>query len=76
MQLQLDVNDYKANILFEFLDIFKKDDLISDYVIIDKTFNSYEKDLLSDLQDFDTTLKKAKDGVGTTTDKVIVIKDL
>jgi len=35
MQLQLNVNDVKANILFDFLEIFKKDNMISDYKIID-----------------------------------------
>jgi len=31
MQLQLNVNDLKANIFLELLDVFKKDNLIKDY---------------------------------------------
>ena len=69
MQLQLNINEYKANILFGFLDIFKQDDLIKDYKIIDtKTqYTEYEKEILNDLKDLKSSMSEA----GIKTNKYI-----
>ena len=60
MQLQLNVNDVKANILLSFLDIFKQDDLIKDYKIIDKESNytDYENEILEDLKNLKSSMNE------------------
>lgn len=72
MQLQLNVNDFKASIFLELLDVFKKDNLINDYKIVDN-YNKFEEDILNDLQDFKTTLNNAKHGNGKKIDKFVNI---
>lgn len=69
MQLQLNINDYKANILFKYLDVFKQDDLIKDYKIIDAQtkYNEYEQDILNDLEELKTSLYEE----GVKTDKYV-----
>ena len=69
MQLELNVNDLKANIVLSFLDVFKQDNLIKNYKIIDtKTqYNDYEKEILEDLKD----LKSSLDEDGKKTDRYI-----
>ena len=52
MQLQLNVNDVKANILLKFLDIFKEDNIIQDYKVLNTrhaTYNDYEKEIIEDI---------------------------
>ena len=71
MQLQLNVNDFKANIFLELLDVFKKDDLIKDYKII-KTYNDDENQILDDLKEFKIDLKNS----GYKTDKFIQLNDI
>jgi len=58
MQLQLNVNDLRANILLNFLDLFKKDNLINDYQVIDTQdkYNDYEKEILEDLEELKTSI--------------------
>jgi hypothetical protein len=71
MQLQLNVNDVKVDILLSFLDIFKQDDLIKDYQIIDNQ-NSYtddENEILEDLKDLKSSIQEE----GIKTDKYIEI---
>jgi len=65
MQLQLNINEYKANILFGFLDVFKQDDLIKDYKVIDteSRYNDYEQEILEDLQGLKSSI--LEDGVKT-----------
>ena len=74
MQLQLNVNDTKANILFRFLDIFKQDELIKDYQIISNQnkLTDYENEILEDLKD----LKASVNENGIKTDKYIEIVDI
>jgi len=69
MQLQLNINDYKANILFKYLDVFKQDDLIKDYKIIDAqtNYNEYKQDILNDLEELKTSLYEE----GVKTDKYV-----
>ena len=67
MQLQLNINNYKANI---FLEILKKDNLVEDYKIVNE-YNEYENEILNDLQNLNTSIKEE-----IKTDKYIEIKDL
>ena len=69
MQLQLNVNDLRANILLNFLDLFKQDDLIKDYQVIDtqNKYNDYEKEILEDLKDLKSSISES----GIKTDKYI-----
>ena len=73
MQLQLNVNDLKANILLSFLDVFKQDDLIKDYQIIDNknNFTDYENEILEDLKNLKSSMCKK----GIKTNKYIKIND-
>ncbi len=48
MQLQIDVNNVKSTIFLELLNLFKKDNMINDYKIIDDNTSS-DDELLSDL---------------------------
>jgi hypothetical protein len=74
MQLQLNVNDVKANILLSFLDIFKQDDLIKDYQVINNqnNFTDYENEILEDLKD----LKSSMSENGIKTNKYIEINNI
>ena len=69
MQLQLNVNDLRANILLNFLDLFKQDNLIKDYQVIDtqNKYNDYEKEILEDLKDLKSSISES----GIKTDKYI-----
>ena len=69
MQLQLNVNDLRANILLNFLDLFKQDNLIKDYRVIDtqNEYNDYEKEILEDLKDLKNSISES----GIKTDKYI-----
>jgi len=77
MQLQLNVNDVKANILFEFLEVFKKDNMIKDYKIIDeKKSVTYDDEVLNDISNLGEALRNAKNGLGTKTSTMVTIKDV
>ena len=77
MQLQLNVNDVKANILFEFLEVFKKDNMIKDYKIIDeKKSVTYDDEVLNDISNLGEALRNAKNGFGTKTATMVTIKDV
>ena len=71
MQLQLSVNDFKANIFLELLEIFKKDNLVEDYKIVDK-YNKYENEIINDLKNLHHSIQEE----GVTTNKFIKISDL
>jgi hypothetical protein len=68
MQLQLNINDFKANIFLELLEVFKKDNLVEDYKIL----NKYENEIINDLQDLHLSMKDD----GYKTDKFIEINNL
>jgi hypothetical protein len=74
MQLQLNVNDIKANILLSFLDVFKQDDLIKDYQVIDNqnNYTDYENEILEDLKDLKSSMCES----GIKTNKYIEINDI
>ena len=55
MTITLDVNENKSNILLDFLEIFKKDNLLVNYKV-----NNYDEEVLNDLKEFALTLDNAK----------------
>ena len=71
MQLQLSVNNYKANIFLELLEVFKKDNLVEDYKIVNE-YNDYENEIINDLKQLHNALQEE----GTKTSKFIEINDL
>ena len=71
MQLQLNVNDFKANIFLELLEIFKKDNLVEDYKIVNK-YNEYENEIINDLKNLHHSIQEK----GFKTNKFIEINDL
>ena len=71
MQLQLNINDFKANIFLELLDVFKKDNIVKDYKIVN-AYNEYENEIINDLQDLHLSIKDE----GYKTDKFIEISNL
>jgi len=71
MQLQLNVNDIKANIFLELLEVFKKDNLVEDYKIVNK-YNEYENEIINDLKSLSLSVKDD----GYKTDKFIEINNL
>jgi hypothetical protein len=71
MQLQLNVNDFKASIFLELLEIFKKDNLVEDYEIVSK-YNEYENEIINDLKNLHHSIQEE----GVTTNKFIEINDL
>jgi len=71
MQLQLNINDFKANIFLELLEVFKKDNLVEDYKIVN-TYNEYENEIINDLKDLHLSIKED----GYKTDKFIEISNL
>ena len=71
MQLQLNINDFKANIFLELLEVFKKDNLVEDYKIVNK-YNEYENEIINDLHGLHLSMKDD----GYKTDKFIEINNL
>jgi len=75
MQLQIDVNSVKSTIFLELLQLFKKDNMINDYKIIDTEIES-DTELLNDLLQIGETIDDAKNGAGYKTSKIINIQDI
>ena len=71
MQLQLNINNYKANIFLELLEVFKKDNIVEDYKIVNK-YNSYENEIVNDLKQLHNSMQEE----GDRTDKFVEINDL
>jgi len=71
MQLQLSINDFKANIFLELLEVFKKDNLVEDYKIVSK-YNEYENEIINDLKNLHHSIQEK----GVVTNKFIKINDL
>ena len=77
MQLQLNVNDVKANILFDFLEVFKKDNIINNYKIIDnQPKTTYDDEVLNDISQIGNILRDAKNGQGTKTSTIVTLQDV
>lgn len=75
MQLYIDVNSLKSNVLIEILKTFKKIDMINDFKFVDKA-NSYDDEVLKDIQMLSNTIKDAKKCIGYDTSKTVNIKDM
>ena len=71
MQLQLSVNYFNANMFLELLEIFKKDNLVEDYKIVNK-YNEYENEIINDLKNLHHSIEEE----GFKTNKFIEINDL
>ena len=71
MQLQLSVNDFKASIFLELLEVFKKDNLVEHYHVLNKN-NEYENEVISDLKNLHLSIKEE----GDKTDKFVEISNL
>jgi len=76
MQLQIDVNSVKSTIFLELLNLFKKDNMINDYKVIDNEKNSYDDEVLSDLSMLSDSLRDAKNGLGHKTSTIVTICDV
>jgi len=73
MQLQIDVNSVKSTIFLELLNLFKKDNMINDYKVIDNqnNYTDYENEILGDLKDLKSSMCES----GIKTNKYIEIND-
>jgi len=76
MQLQVDVNNVKSNIFIELLNLFKKDNMINDYKIIDSKEDSYDSEVLNDLSNIGKAIEDAKNGLGDRTSMSVIITDV
>jgi len=76
MQLQVDVNSLKSTIFLELLNIFKQDNMINDYKIIDDKKTTYDNEVLNDLSKIGDALKDAKNGRGHRTSTTVTIQDV
>ena len=76
MQLQLNINDLKANIFLELLEVFKKDNMINDYKIISNDKNTYDDEVLNDLTMLSNSINNAKNGLGNKTSTIVTIKNV
>lgn len=63
MQIELNVNDLKATIFLELLEVFKKDNLVKDYKVV-REFNRYEEELMDDLKNLHLSIKDEGDKTG------------
>ena len=75
MQLQVDVSNIKSNLFLELLNVFKKDEMITNYKIIDNQENN-DSDIINDLHMIGDTIKNAKNGLGYQTSKTVNIQDM
>jgi hypothetical protein len=76
MQLQIDVNSVKSTIFLELLNLFKKDNMINDYKIIDNENTTYDDEVLNDLSMIGDSLSDAKNGLGDRTSTIVTIQDV
>jgi len=76
MQLQIDVNSMKSTIFLELLNLFKQDNMINDYKIINNEITTYDDEVLNDLSMIGDSLRDAKNGLGHKTSTIITIKDV
>jgi hypothetical protein len=76
MQLQIDVNNVKSTIFLELLNLFKKDNMINDFKIVDDEKTTYDDEVLNDLSMIGDSLKDAKNGLGHRTSTIVNIQDV
>jgi len=71
MQLQLNINDLNVNMFLGFLEVFKKDNIVKDYKIINP-LNEYEQEVIDDLKNLHLSIEED----GYKTNKFIEIDNL
>ena len=76
MQLQVDVNSIKSTIFLELLNLFKKDNMINDYKVIDSEKITYDDEVLNDLSMIGDSLRDAKNGLGYKTSTIVTLQDV
>ena len=76
MQLQIDVNNIKSTIFLELLNLFKKDNMINDYKVIEDEKTTYDDEVLNDLSMIGDSLRDAKIGLGHRTSTIVTIQDV
>ena len=76
MQLQIDVNNVKSTIFLEMLNLFKKDNMINDYKVINDEKTTYDDEVLNDVSMIGDSLSDAKNGLGHRTSTIVTIKDV
>ena len=76
MQLQIDVSSVKSTIFLELLNVFKKDNMINDYKVIDHEKSTYDHEVLNDLSMLGDTLRDAKNGSGHRTSTTVTIQNV
>jgi hypothetical protein len=76
MQFQVNVNNHKSNLFIELLNLFKEDNMINDYKIIDPKEDSYDNEVLNDLLMIGKAIEDAKKGVGDRTSMSVSITDV
>ena len=77
MQLQIDVNSVKSTIFLELLNLFKKDNMINGYKVIEnENINTYDNEVLNDLSMIGDSLRNAKNGLGHRTSTIVTIQDV
>ena len=76
MQLQIDVNNLKSTIFLELLNVFKKDNMINDFKVIDDEKTTYDDEVLNDLSMLGDSLRDAKNGLGDMTSTTVTIKNV
>jgi hypothetical protein len=76
MQLQIDVNNVKSNLFLELLNVFKKDNMINDYKVINDKQTTYDDEVLNDLSMIGDSLRDAKNGLGHKTSTIVTIQDV
>ncbi len=76
MQLQINVNNVKSTIFLELLNLFKKDNMINDYKIIDNKKTTYDNEVLNDLSMLGDSLRDAKNGLGDKTSTIVTIQNV
>jgi len=76
MQLQIDVNNVKSTIFLELLNLFKKDNMINDYKVINNEKNTYDDEVLNDLSMIGDSLRDAKNGLGHKTSTIVTFQNV
>jgi len=76
MQLQIDVNNVKSTIFLELLNLFKKDNMINDYKVIENEKTTYDDEVLNDLSMIGDSLRDAKNGLGHKTSTIVTFQDV
>ena len=74
MELNINIDEEKSNIFLELLSVLKKDNMINDFRVINHIkLNTYEKELLEDLNNISEAIDDANNSRGVNTNRKIDI---